>query len=949
MGPLHIDYIAAGTLIIPQNTSNLDEDQWASPELRTWRWLSHHDDRRLTSNTETDIHLTHEIQALLLKSSPLIKAAKLFRARWLRLEFCVNREALGCLRVHLLPDDVHRGSIDRTNPGLRKARQALMEALDYSKERWNDIQLQDSHRRADSSGVLGLNHILQRGEAGGAAQLSLLQLFNNIPSPNPSPEDVLDSISRDAMLDLLDSNVHGLKTELYPYQRRSAALMLQKEVQPGQTVDPRLQKATDQNGKSWYFDSVSGTILSEPRYYDGISGGILAEEMGSGKTIICLALILASRGVPTKVPELYGISPEPVRQKMASLVDMAAACATRHAVPWRPYLDAYGAQGWDFGECLKAMDRNPGYYYVPPPEPRRGARHAHIETESTPPEKVYLSSATLVVVPNNLVAQWRQEIQKHTKDLSVLAVTSLDEVPHHRKLLNHDIILFAQTRFETLVTSPKGFAASPLARIHFKRCIIDEGHKLGNSKIGKRSNLLIGLDHLRFDSRWVVTGTPSHGLFGIEDVGNHAEEAHNGATTAPNGDNGDLSVNTSSSEMEKKDLERIGSMAALFLKARPWANSVTETGDSPADWDTYLMLPKHKKGSHGRWDSLRTTLNSLIIRHRLDEVSEVLPSVNEKVVILDGSYQDRLSMNIFSMMIIFNSVQSQRTDMDYFFHPKQRRSLLQIVHNLKQSSFFGGSFFTASEIAKSVETAEEFLLKKDVPISADDEVFLRQAISLGRAAVDNSLRNLSNQFHEMPVCVEGFPGGAGHSWALGEARETGDAICTSASLLLALQKLVYGTAGAPDKFNALLNGGFAREGMKEKQKILDAQLPPEDQLPKTKQSQTLAGNTKLGGDSPHKSRSHGINGSKSKPDLNEESFIGPLEATKVLATVSAKMSYLLDQIIKHQDEEKILIFYENENVAWYLASMLDVVRQLLPVPPTFCTILELERLMSVNT
>ncbi|KAH9215652.1 hypothetical protein DL95DRAFT_388593, partial [Leptodontidium sp. 2 PMI_412] len=57
---------------------------------------------------------------------------------------------------------------------------------------------------------------------------SLFQLFNTIPSPNPDPKLVTDPYARDAMYQILDSDIEGLRTEMYKYQRRSAALMLQR-------------------------------------------------------------------------------------------------------------------------------------------------------------------------------------------------------------------------------------------------------------------------------------------------------------------------------------------------------------------------------------------------------------------------------------------------------------------------------------------------------------------------------------------------------------------------------------------------------------------------------------------------------------------------------------------------------------------------------------------------
>lgn len=909
-------HIATGTLSVNKDDSRLSATIWDGLGQRIWYTFTHKDD----STDENELPLPAELQSLIFSAPGLKQLGSLFRKRWLKLELMVPSGAHFLIRVYLLPDDVLRGTVDRTVASCRKDRAALLSRLDFSQAAWKGLCCSSNDHNTVTAEAIGTEDV---------QSTSLLQIFNTIPSPQPTPEDVQDLFSREAISDLLESNVWGLTTELYLYQRRSAALMLQKEAQPGHNLDPRLQRRLDQNGKSVYFDHVGGTILSEPRYYDGIAGGILAEEMGAGKTVICLALILASRAIPTKVPEIYGTAPPPVRPRPTSLMDMAASCATQHAIPWRSYLDAYGAQGFDYSRCIGAIKRNPGFYLIPPPEPRRGGRHPSYEVELPAPKKIYLTSATLIVVPTNLVAQWRQEINKHTDELNVLVITKKDGVPSHKMLLDYDIILFSQSRFEAYVQSEHVsdhgghfLATSTLGRLHFKRCIIDEGHKLGNSKLRSRSNLLLGLDSLHFESRWVVTGTPSHGLYGVDTT-----------KVTPNGGTDTVSDDTSPGQphMERKDLERIGSMASLFLKARPWANSILETGDTTADWDAYVMLPRHKKGSRGRWDTLKTALNSLILRHRLDEVSDMLPPVEEKVVLLDGSYQDRLSTNIFSMMIIFNAIQSQRTDQDYFFHPKQRKALLQIVHNLKQASFFGGSFFTTSEIAKAVETAEEFLEKKDIPVSQDDEALLREAINFGHLAMRNSLRDLSNQFHEMPVMVESFPGAAGRSWSLsatdGGSKEGG--ICTSASLLLSLQKLIYDTAGEPEKFNALLNGGLLQEGINEKQKLIEALDPSgnisEARVSQPRRTQTLAGNTKLGGDSPHKSRFHGVNGAKPITNLADVAFSAPLESTKITATVSAKLSYLVDQVVKFQEDEKIIIFYENENIAFYLASMLDVV------------------------
>ncbi|KAJ4308749.1 hypothetical protein N0V84_011916 [Fusarium piperis] len=753
---------------------------------------------------------------------------------------------------------------------------------------------------------------------GSGQDASLLHLFNNIPSPNPEPESIIDPYSKSVMYDLLQSQVPGLKSQLYPYQRRSAALMLQKEVQPGTVLDPRLLHVKDQESGEWYLDPVAGTVLKEPRYYDGVSGGILAEEMGSGKTIMSLALILATRSLPTHPPEHFRAGDAPVRKRLASLSEMAASCATRNSVPWRPYFDLFKEQsGDDYERCIETLEGNPGYYYLPPPEPHYVGRRSRQRIE--PPKKLlYLSGCSLVIVPANLVEQWEQEIRKHTEGLKVLVIARAIQLPSTKDLLKYDLILLSQTRLETLARQGGGLSESPLSNIHFKRCIFDEGHKLGNSSIRNPNNLLNSLDSLNFSSRWAVTGTPSQGLFGVD-----AQQTGNGTTTG--NDDGVSGIDTarpitgSSPEMEKRDLERIGSLTAVYLKARPWANKFMDVGDTRADPKVYLMLPKHTPTGQGRWDCLKSTLNSLIIRHQFAEVGDLLPPVDHKVVVLEGSYQDQLSVNLFSMMIIFNAVQSQRTDRDYFFHPKQRESLNQLVRNLQQACFFGGSFFSKDMISTAVNTAEEFLRSEKVPISADDKHLLEKAIRVGYVAMENEVRTLSNRFHELPVCVNGFPHNLSSAWSLDG--DLGDAMCSSSGMLLALQMLIYKSASKPEQLNSLLNGRLIQEGALERSRMLDESLKQASD-----RSATLAGNTKLGNDSHKATQTLRANVVKPKEVVAADGALGPLEGAKITSTASSKLSYLIDSIIKHQEDEKIVIFYENENAAWYLASVLETLQ-----------------------
>ncbi|KAL0938802.1 snf2 family helicase [Colletotrichum truncatum] len=909
------NYLPIGCLVTSQKQTAIEDVTWKQFQERYESWAYVCPTGQVPDISSTQLAVFDDTDDALLTSPPFKNYRPLAASRWIRLEFMVtgSNAEVGVARIYALPDDIDRRLVDRARSKLKSLRGSLLNLLDCSPETWKG--------RINSVPISITNHSVKGVDAGDEA-LSLLQMFNSMPSPDPNPNAIVNQADQEAAYAILASELPGLKTTLYDYQRRSAALMIERESEPGRFLDPRLLKGIDQNGVEFYFDTSSGVLLKEPRYYDGVKGGILAEQMGAGKTLICLSVILATRHSATQTPDIYQGSDILVRKRIASLADMAAASVTRKAAPWKTYFNVYGIkEDLEFPNCLAAIDRNPGFYSVPAPPPRRLRRNA-TEGEQ-PPRKIWHSHASLVVVPNNLVQQWEQEISKHTvasedpASLKVLTLTShKGEIPSAARLVTYDIVLISQSRLlkiykETLMHG------STLSEVHFKRCIVDEGHKLGHSKILNKSDLLLALDLMSIAARWIVTGTPSPGLYGVD---------NEAGTSGVHEDGAALVQDTSAANTEKQDLEKIGAIASLYLNARPWSNTLLETEDTTADWAVYVMQPRHSSRSSGRKGVLRATLNSLLIRHQLSELNNLLPAVNENIVVLEGSYQDKLSLNIFSMMIIFNAVQSQRTDMDYFFHPRQKKALLQLLHNLKQASFFGGSFFAPEDIQKSLDTAKQFLEEKKVAISKDDEVLLEKAMEIARIAIENPLKTLSNFFNEIPVFVRDFlPNDAGAAWSLDEKNTNPS--CTDAGMVMAVQKLIRSSLGDPTKLNSLLNGQLLEAGHKEMadQVNSSSEVSQAERRP-TRTPCVLAGNTKLGGErTPKHLRANAIHAVNGPPPPTLEPP-EDLRKAELVSTVSAKLSYLIDAVAEHQKQEKMIIFYENENVAWYLASLLDVIQ-----------------------
>lgn len=854
----------------------------------------------------------------------------LTEAEWIRLEKVITQDNhYSAVRVYILPDDVDNGRVDRSSVYLQQRKKELLAILDFSAKTWNGEPNNDMPKSLPALSAAALAAL---GDGDDGEGTSLLKIFNSIPSPNPDIEIIGDKYDRDVMSELLTSTVNGVTTEMYPYQCRSAALMYQKEVSPMQFLDPRLIEVLDQSGSAYYYDSVEGNVLREGRYYDQIRGGILAEEMGAGKTLICLALIAASRDRTARVPDIYQGNNVTVRPRVGSLMDMAAAVATKHANPWKrdiPYLHK---------SKLDALNRNPGWYYLPRFESRRPVRgQSNLDFCA---KKIYLSHTTLVIVPSNLLEQWLQEIRKHTEGLKVHVMASDRRdpslhSPHSTELIGYDIILSTVEFMENLWKSFKpgqpsyngeGILLACLGQIRFKRCIVDEGHKLGNVKLsGSKTYLLRVLDEIHADAKWIATGTPAQGLFGMEEAG------ENNTTLAE-----------STAIQERDDIERIGAIATHYLKVRPWSNTVHDYGDTPASWKVYVLQGRHHRESSGRSDCLRNIFNSLMIRHRLSDVTSILPAVDTKIVELEGSYQDRLSLNLFSMMIIMNAVQSQRTDRDYFFHPSNRKSLLELVNNLRQASFYGGAFFTREEIDKAVQTAEEF---NDLDISEQDRKLLHAAIAHGKLAAKNKIRDLSKMYHEPPIYIKNFPRSLSSEcpWAI-DLKQDSALILTNWDFMVAAQKslrpFINSTQTEPEALNTHMGSKFSRDGKKHRERLDEILNSQKTQDSQPKPVKPLAGNTNLGKDHapPRSSRKAkiGVNPTTPTPTGNEaiptppqtpeESVEVPrlLAHAQLVSTCSAKLSYLLDAIVMHQKDEQIIVFYENDNIAWYIAGVLDM-------------------------
>lgn len=204
--------------------------------------------------------------------------ARLKKHNWIRTSVSsyASHPLWSYVRVYVLPDDTRRKIIPRSSAVLRRELKLVMGKVDRSPEAWK-------RKFSVDDNVASAN-----GTSEEAEDESLWYIFNTLREPEPQLETMRDPYAKQAMEELVSvvpggdegcisgheySYVAGLKTALYPYQRRSAAMMVQREAQPAQMLDPRLQVCKSPLGHEYFYDKEEGSIVQDKRMYSEACGG----------------------------------------------------------------------------------------------------------------------------------------------------------------------------------------------------------------------------------------------------------------------------------------------------------------------------------------------------------------------------------------------------------------------------------------------------------------------------------------------------------------------------------------------------------------------------------------------------------------------------------------------------------------------------------------------------
>lgn len=804
---------------------------------------------------------------------------------------------------------------------------------------------------------------------------TLQLIYSNIPSPDISkyytksiqgnvnnttinPEDIIIRLVHN----MLEGNtvIPGVKTQLYRFQIKSLTKMYEKETNPGTTLVANYIKLKSPIGMEYYYELTKGGIYREPETLPLPKGGILAENMGLGKTLICLSLICLTKWELSKhIPDNVISSKLQIEPSgsLKSLTDICKQAIVQNSLPWKYYIS-------DLPESvINLLNENPGYFrialenstYVTTFSPKRSRRSLRLQLldQSIPQEgkdfrTLYYCNTTLIIVPDNLFHQWNTELKKHIEPsyLNKLFVSPqfkskrvsdngifTNELPNDAKsLIKYDLIVISLSVLARQLDEDNN---SCLLRIFWKRLIIDEGH----SMTSKSSRASILCKYIVAERRWAVSGTPTSGLTRLHMDQEDEDAKHN----SPKRKNKYV---VRQKFNEKDDLLKLGVLFANFLKIEPFHSQ-------PKLWYSFIMQPL-MKDVYGSTLSLTNLVNSVVIRNSLDEVeSDIkLPQLHHVSVFLKPSFHNKLAINIFTAVLAVNAISSERKDIDYMFHPANRQQLRRLITNLQRATLHW-SGFKQDDVETLVDICQKCLDKQTQGVSqytkADTEL-LHKSLSTALAALHNPRWRTIALLHEMNYYIKGMPLVFTKTFSTGNLRSTenndeDDIGIFGAPQLGALQEYFYKNRFMDMNDNVKLTESLEKVSkpfwsnywdhtMKQNNEkfnkqdkedfdagYLQEKIKSSIHTPKFKGIQAKFDS---------KSFEHEgvpINKHPKPPDSSVEHNVkDSVRNAIILGTASSKLSYLASKLLENQHQKvKSIVFFEFEDSAYYLSELLDIV------------------------
>ncbi|KAI9164335.1 hypothetical protein H9P43_008164 [Blastocladiella emersonii ATCC 22665] len=676
-------------------------------------------------------------------------------------------------------------------------------------------------------------------------------------------------------------------------------------------IDPRHPTAVFRRAPTW---------IAHPR------AGVLAEDMGMGKTLISIMLILATRDMRAfpadpNIPVRFHAPPDEGELDQAPRVAKLKQLSldTVELPVWSHHKRELRAPESDLGSLL----RSSFHTYTDTASIKVGRVHQIVSTE------VVLLPTTLVAVPDTLLYQWQNELAKHVDGSHKLSCLALNpNVPLPRspaELLAYDLLLVPFSKINALDKT------DVFRRSHFLRLIVDEGHKVGASTDQMRT-----LQRVRSTFRWIVTGTPTTKLaLDAADVPSSDAPAPapapiaSGAPAIPAIPAADASV------VYQKDVAALHDLFDKFLRCPPFvaADPTSETRSSSVK----ALFKSRAPGVH---EQLFNALSRVFVRHQREDLVAAtdLPPLHEKTVWIQPTWFDAMSFNAMLATLITNALETERTSSQYLFRKENKKELDLYRDNLRRATTMIAintelSVFLPQSVIPSILAQEHGALSRD-----DRDALNRARTHLDRAAAHAQFLAL-HDLGDLPIIVSGFPRaphGIGNSlgpyWCMPNEDAAGldyvpSQTIENLALLFSKQMKRIADAAEARSSNGITAAHAGKAKQQRRQELeLEATVARGHQLaaaaadvrPPTPPASQPAAAAAMPRPFDHWEYR------KTATDADINALGSQLTNARIRGVSSAKLRYLMSRLLELAPAEKCIVFAELDQELYYVVQLADL-------------------------
>ncbi|XP_043692263.1 F-box protein At3g54460-like [Telopea speciosissima] len=296
--------------------------------------------------------------------------------------------------------------------------------------------------------------------------------------------------------------------------------------------------------------------------------------------------------------------------------------------------------------------------------------------------RFYLSRATLIVVPANLVDHWKTQIRKHVKPGQLRVYVWTDQKPcAHNLAWDYDIVI---TTFSRLSVEWGPRKKSVLMQVHWLRIMLDEGHTLGSS-LSLTNKLQMAIS-LSASNRWLLTGTPT-----------------------PNTPNSQVS-----------HLQPM----LKFLHEEAY-------GKNQKSWEAGILRPFEAEMVEGR-SRLLQLLNRCMISSRKVDL-QVIPPCIKKVIFLDFTEEHASSYNELVVTVRRNILMADWNDpshVESLLNPKQWKFRSTTIRNVRLSCCVAGHI-KVTDAGEDIQETMDLLVEQGLGPTSEEYVFIKHYLLNG--------------------------------------------------------------------------------------------------------------------------------------------------------------------------------------------------------------------------